>query len=387
MAAHAICSPSGASGWMNCSGWEGSSTSSKWSREGTAAHELAAKCLELAQPAANFLDLTITIENDVFVVDTDMAAYVQTYLDIVNNLGGELFVEQRLSIEHITGEAGAEGTADAVVLSPDHKSITVIDLKYGRGEEVYAEENEQLQMYALAALEHFSIMGEFDKIKMIIVQPRIHNISEWSASAETLNAFGARVKIAATKKLGNVIELNPGEKTCRWCVKKTDCSAVINMVRDNITKEFDAVGTELAIPREKASLATVMKAVPFIEDFCRAVRAKVESELLSGNPVDGFKLVEGRKGYRTWANKEEVETILKNMRLKQEEMYDFSLISPTQAEKLLKGQPKRWARVEDLITRKDGQPSVVPMGDKRQPLQIATIESGFEVLEHEGEQK
>jgi len=60
------------------------------------------------------------------------------------------------------------------------------------------------------------------------------------------------------------------------------------------------------------------------------------------------------------------------MRLKKEEMYDFRLISPAQAEKLLKKEnPRRWTKVEALIPRVDGKPTVVPASDSRPTLNVS----------------
>lgn len=73
--------------------------------------------------------------------------------------------------------------------------------------------------------------------------------------------------------------------------------------------------------------------------------------------------------------------MLKSMRLKQEEMYDFSLISPTTAEKVLKGTPKRWKRIEPLITRSPGKPSVADASDKRPALDIKPTADDFEEVE------
>jgi len=52
-------------------------------------------------------------------------------------------------------------------------------------------------------------------------------------------------------------------------------------------------------------------------------------------------------------------------------MYNKKLISPTQAEKLLKPTPRRWAKVIDQITQNDGKPSVAPESDKRPALSRA----------------
>ena len=117
-----------------------------------------------------------------------------------------------------------------------------------------------------------------------------------------------------------------------------------------------------------------------IEGWCKAIRAKAEAELLAGHPVPGYKLVEGRRGSRRWTNDAEVEQTLKSMRMKLEEMYDFSLISPTTAEKLHKAGtigPRQWPKLQGLITQSEGKPSVAPATDKRPALVIQATADEF----------
>ena len=121
-------------------------------------------------------------------------------------------------------------------------------------------------------------------------------------------------------------------------------------------------------------------AVDIIEDWCKAVRAEVERRLLHGTPVPGFKLVQGRKGSRVWANADEAEALLKALKLKQDEMYERKLISPTTAAKVLKEAPKKWERVEALITQSEGKPSVAPESDKRPALVLTPVVDEFEDL-------
>lgn len=59
---------------------------------------------------------------------------------------------------------------------------------------------------------------------------------------------------------------------------------------------------------------------------------------------------------------------MKSMRLKQDEMYERKLISPTAAEKVLKQNPAKWDKLQKLITRNPGKPSVAPAADKRPAL-------------------
>ena len=87
---------------------------------------------------------------------------------------------------------------------------------------------------------------------------------------------------------------------------------------------------------DNTRLAQIMNAADLIEGFIKAVRARVEAQLFEGQPVPGYKLVQGKKGARQWADPTTAEATLKAMRLKTEQMYDLKLISPTTAEKLHK---------------------------------------------------
>jgi hypothetical protein len=127
-------------------------------------------------------------------------------------------------------------------------------------------------------------------------------------------------------------------------------------------------------------LGAKMAAVELVEQWCKAIRARVESQLLGGREVAGFKLVQGKRGSRAWTDANEAEAVMKSMRLKREEMYDMKLISPTSAEKILKANPKRWNRIAPFITQADGKPSVAPVSDKRPALELKPIESEFEVI-------
>jgi hypothetical protein len=128
-----------------------------------------------------------------------------------------------------------------------------------------------------------------------------------------------------------------------------------------------------------------MDAVPLVRMWSDAVSGRVEKTMLSGEPVAGYKLVQGRRGSRAWADETEAEKLFKAMRLKKEQMYDFKVISPTSAEKLLKPTPKRWNRVLPLITQSDGKPSVAPLSDKRPALELKPLAAEFEAISNGAE--
>ena len=396
MAKHAMLSPSGAPAWTRCLAkvhYEAGLPDKAGSDaiEGTAAHELRAMCLEAGNDAAAYVGRLIDVDGEEVEVTTEMAQAVQTSLDVLRNMKGELLVEQRLSIEHITGEEGAEGTSDAVVLDFEARRLIVEDYKHGIGVKVDAEDNEQLLMYGAAAYREFSALGDFDEITLRISQPRANNDSEWTIPISTLIEREETIRDKARQILAgdaDTLPATPGDKQCKFCRAKATCPALRNFVLTTVADDFvDAsrdITQQIAHAAERTFdntiLGNLLGAVDLIEGFCKAVRAKAESELLSGRPVPGYKLVEGRRGARSWSNKEEAEAMFKSMRLKTEEMYDLSLISPTSAEKLHKTGvigPRQWPKLQSLITQSEGKPSVALASDKRPALVMAPVEDDF----------
>ena len=111
------------------------------------------------------------------------------------------------------------------------------------------------------------------------------------------------------------------------------------------------------------------------------MRGRAHDELEHGRDVPGYKLVAGKRGARQWTDEAQAEQLLKTFRLKQEEMYDFKLISPTSAEKLAKAGvigPRQAPKLQALIVQKDGKPHVAPLSDKREALSVRPVADDFE---------
>lgn len=408
---HAKLSPSSAHRWLNCPASVIISqglldTRNSYAAEGTAAHFLASECLT-QDVTASYFEKYIAVEDNgdcyfttlavgagnrpYFNAEGEMATYVQSYLDyvrdIVRDTKGTLFIEQALTLEPITGEKGAKGTSDSVILTDNE--IIIVDLKYGQGVKVDAENNPQLMIYALAALHEYDFYADFAQARLVIHQPRLNHISEWTISIDELKAFGEQVKRAAnyivtlTTDALDEADYCVSDDTCKFCKALAICPAAQKEVFDAVVNEFDDLTDGSGSALENDRLAECYSKIDFIKTWCKAIEQATFDKLAKGENIEGYKLVEGRAGSRKWADEAEAEALMKSMRIKVDLMYDKKIISPTSAEKLAKTDKigsTQWGKLQNLIIKPQGNPTIAKADDKRPAISLAATADEFDDL-------
>lgn len=249
-------------------------------------------------------------------------------------------------------------------------------------------------------------------VRLGIYQPRAGGMREHVITLDDLEAFAevARSKeqtaMGAAKMYDRIdpkvwarIYLNPkpNEDECANCKAMAVCPAAQAAVDDAVSMPPSDIaafeGTpagmlagdlEMAGEAEGTGefLAAKLKAVPFIEDWCAAVRAEAERQMLAGGKVPGFGLELGRQGARKWADPAVAEeTLRKQMRLPIEDAYNLKLKSPTQIEKLTEGDkplvgPRQWKKLQEMVIRPPAKPSVKPVGAIKNPYTPPALDAG-----------
>jgi hypothetical protein len=352
-------------------------------REGHAAHALRARCLTEQRHAYDFIgqhieDIEITHE---------IADNVQRSVDVLRQFQGELTVEHQLDIGSITGEHGATGTSDAVIINPEQGLLIIDDYKNGTLR-VDAEHNAQLIIYAAAALREFDLLGDIHTVILRISQPRINHDDEWMISADELRYIAGEIRVIAEEILSapERMPATPGGKQCHFCKAKAYCPELQSHVMRIVQADFseaeaaDALQVKPVQTLDLKSLAASYAATSLIRRWCDAVEDRTLAELTAGNPIKGFKLVAGKRGARTWRDESEAAQTLKAMRLADSDIYTRKLITPTALDKLFKDNPRKLARLQGLITQAEAKPVIAPETDKRERITSPAAVDQFETL-------
>jgi uncharacterized protein (DUF2249 family) len=368
--AHAKLSASGAHRWSACPGSVAAEEgipdrSSSFAEEGTRAHDIMEKVLNRQGEPSDYTK------------DQEMIDGVQLYVDYVMNLYPErklksLFVERRVSFADWVPDGF--GTADTILITDD--VLHVVDLKYGKGVQVFADNNPQALLYALGAYSEFEWVWKPKTVKVSIVQPRLDHISEFEISVSDLMKFGEAMQQAAAATQEPDAPRVPGEKQCRFCKAKATCPALMKMTADTVLADFDDLEpSKPANSLTQKQLSMVMFRKPMIEAWLSAVEKVVKEKLLTGENFEGFKLVEGRS-LRKWQDENDAEELLSEY-FDDNQIFSRKLISPSQAEKLI--GKKLANKISHLIVKPQGAPTIAQEHDPRPA--IKSVASMFDIVD------
>lgn len=364
---HARFSPSSAHRWSVCHGSvvlqeQFPDQSSSYAREGSFAHDIAARCLTKGKSAFSYL--RTKSDDGEFEVTEELARYVDEYTDFVESMlllfGGEPLVET--GVEY-TDEI--YGTADLILLSQDGRTLVVIDFKYGAGEAVEAKGNKQLMCYALGALKEIGPIrgGLIERIDMHIYQPRARSGPAWreaSMTPEQLEAAGE--DLARQVRLINAgsNSLVPGDH-CKFCRAVTGCPARQAETQVAAKAAFEEVNPTVLDTQDLLKLHANSERV---REFLDAVKTTLQQRAERGLPVPGYKLVQ-KLGNRAWKDDAEAESQLSMNGV--DPFTERKLASPSQIEKRV-AKLNRKVNLSALIERPVRGVDLVPESDKRPAL-------------------
>ena len=378
MGDHAKLSASGSHIWLNCTpairmseGIPDKQTA--FTQEGTIAHRLAELKISRRLGDMSGPEFTREVEevNSSEYYSEEMETYIQNYVDWIEEIYNgvkersadfELLTEQRLDFS--SWVPGGFGTGDVVIIADG--TLTVIDLKYGKGVPVDAVRNPQLMLYGLGAYDAFSLSNDIQKIRMIINQPRLDSISEYELPVEELLQWGEEtVKPRAEMAMKGEGEAKPGD-WCRFCKCRAICRARAEEALEIARYEFKDPPL-----LEEDEISDILGKVGRIQSWISDVKDYAQEEAEHGRQWPGWKLVEGRSN-RKYTDPQEVERRLLAAGFEKVLLFkDPELLGITAMEKVVGGKKKLEQICEGLIVKPPGAPTLVPESDKRPALNTA----------------
>lgn len=362
-------------------------TSSRFSKEGNTAHEIAAAYLQDREPDPANCPTPIT---------EDMRWHGWGYMEYVTGLREEgagmskLLVEQKMPLWYYQER---NAVVDAAVINPG--SLHIVDYKYGEGIIVSPEENKQMTIYARNLVENLKLSFPSDfPVSLHIYQPRSRTAGDtpfhvWETTWGEIKRLSDKIENTAlfiqmnNKSQPNYLEFVASEKTCQWCPAKGFCPERQKQLLDGIEAleviEEKPKSLPLASALTPEQIAIVLKNKAQIEKWLKDVEAYAQEQMSTGKTIPGYKLVLSRGGNRYWIDPiKAAELLTTSTILKRSEIVEEKIIGPAAIEKLL-GKNKFPADVMNLIGKPAGNPVIATDDDPRDPY-LLRAEDEFEVL-------
>lgn len=392
---HAVLSASSAHRWLNCPGsarlaGQFPNQTSPYAEAGRVAHaiaELKARKYFLEPMSTRTYNVQLKKLQADPSYDKGMEENTDTYLEVLKETALAFekapFVALETRVDFSDYAPEGFGTADCIMIGAG--TIVVIDYKNGAGVPVEAEENPQMKLYALGALQVFApIYGDsIQRAVLKIVQPNAGGTKTWETTVKALKDWAAdTVMPVAHMAYEGQGGFNAGD-WCRFCPAKAQCSA---RARQMLEPE-PMVGAKPLLsvaPGETSKKAPALLSDAEVGDVLRRAQtlaAWVEdlkeyalSAALAGREITGFKVVEGR-GSREWNDQDAAFQTLQQRGVAEALLWERKPCSVAGLEKAL-GKKVFAEAAEGLVIKKPGKPALVPDSDKRPAYNAAAIAFG-----------
>lgn len=392
---HALLSASSSHKWLVCTPSvrleeQFEDKTSEYMEEGTLAHAIAELKLRnyFTEPMGKRKfnsEMKKLQQNERY--QEEMQEHTDTYLDYIKEIALKSPVKPtvvvEMKVDYSKYAKDGFGTADCILIMD--KKLHIIDFKYGKGVPVYAEDNPQLKLYALGALDKYKILYPIENIELHIVQPRIENISSFELSRAVLEEWGNTVVIpAAEKAFLGIGEFVPGEH-CRFCKAKGCCVAradknlkaiedfkPVDYKKNDRKDKLEKVAKNILTENE---IGIILSQLTDVESWINDLKEYALKSILEGKDITGWKVVEGRSN-RTISDIDKAFEIIKNYGIDEALLYEKKPLSITELEKLLT-KKKFNDLIGDFVIKPQGKPTLAPISDKRQSFKLCSAKEDF----------
>ena len=373
---HAKLSASSAHRWMNCNPSanlerEFADKTSEAAAEGSAAHALCEHKLRKALKMRSVRPVSKYDSDEMEMYTNSYVEFVLEQIEVAKQHCTDPFVliEQRLDFSCYVPDGF--GTGDCLIVAD--KLLHIIDFKYGLGVLVDAEENPQMMLYALGALQLFDALYDIDTISMSIFQPRRENVSTWTITVAELKEWAEKIlRPKAELAFKGEGEFNPGP----WC---TFCKAAVKC-RARAEEKLALAQYEFTKPPllTDEEIEDILSRLDDLTKWANEIAAYAQDAAINhGKQWNGFKLVEGRS-VRKYSD--EAAVVAAATAAGYRDIYKKSLIPITEMEKLM--GKKTFAEIlGGLVIKPQGKPTLVPASDKRPAIHTGANHDFTEITE------
>lgn len=363
---HAVLSASSSERWLNCppsarlcESYE--DKGSDYAAEGTDAHALCEFRLKqaLGIPAENPIENLSWYNEEMEDCAAGYAAYVAELLEAAKQTCADsvVLIEQRVDFSRWVKDGF--GTADCILIADG--ALNICDYKHGKGVEVSAEQNPQMMLYALGALEIFDGIYDIDTVRMTIYQPRKSNVSVYEMSKDDLLEW-ADTELTQKAQLAyeGQGEFHCGD-WCRFCKAKAECRGRAEANLALARYDFEAPAL-----LDDEEIAAILGKVDAMTAWASDVKEYALQQAVSGKEWPGWKLVEGRSN-RKYTNDAVVAAAVESAGF---DPYERKVLGITAMQKML-GKSRFEELLAPYIEKPQGKPTLVPESDKRPAMNTA----------------